>query len=272
MNLYPEIIEQYIQGKRKDQSLNEDGLVITENYIAVIDGASSAAPFNGVSGGLLAKNILVKGLSEMKTEDDGFEVIKRLDSLLHEAQKDFPESKLDPAKRMYASLVIYSVKDRQIWNYGDCPFLINGTFHQFDKKIDTLNADVRSFITQAELSLGKREEDILRNDVGATFIKTLLNYQPVFANKSCEFGYPILDGYGINKDLFECIDVSDGDEVVLATDGYPKLCGTLEESERELSRILAEDPLCIMNENRAVKGVYDGLDSFDDRCYIRFTV
>lgn len=271
MNNKVEIIESFIIGKRADQGLNEDGLVVTDNYIAVVDGASSAASFDGVSGGLLAKNIIVSGLETMKNIEDGFEVISRLNELLHQAQNDYPESEIDPSKRMFASLIIYNINTRQIWNYGDCPFAVNGVLHQYDKKIDTLNADIRSFVIQYALETGKSVEDILHNDLGAKAIKPMLDYQNTFANKVSEYGYPILDGYGLCSELFEIIDVVPGDEVILATDGYPKICPTLAESEMELARLLKSDPLCI-GENRAVKCRYEGLDSFDDRCYIRFKV
>ena len=35
------IIEQHCQGKRSDQSLNEDGLIITDGFAAVVDGVTS---------------------------------------------------------------------------------------------------------------------------------------------------------------------------------------------------------------------------------------
>ena len=35
------IIEQHCQGKRTDQSLNEDGLIITDGFAAVVDGVTS---------------------------------------------------------------------------------------------------------------------------------------------------------------------------------------------------------------------------------------
>ena len=271
MNGKVEIKESFILGKREDESLNEDGLVVTDNYISVIDGASSAASFNGVSGGLLAKNIIASELETLENIEDGFKVIKHLNLLLKQAQKAFPESESNPSKRMFASLIIYNINTRQIWNYGDCPFTVNGVLHQYDKKIDVLNANIRSFVVQYALATGKNIDDILRADPGAEAIKQMLDYQNTFANKNVEYGYPILDGFELCRELFETVDVSQGDEVVLATDGYPKICPTLAESEKELQRLLESDPLCI-GENKAVKCRYHGLKSFDDRCYIRFKV
>lgn len=266
-----EIIESFILGKREDQNLNEDGMVVTNNYIAVIDGASSASVFNGISGGLLAKNIIVSALETMDNIEDGFEVIEKLNLLLHQAQKEFPESELNPSKRMFASLVIYNINTCQIWNYGDCPFVVNGIIHQYDKKIDVLNANIRSFVNQYALTTGKSIEDILHDDIGAKAITQMLDFQNTFANKVAEYGYPILDGYALCRELFEIVDVFPGDEIILATDGYPKICSSLNESEMELQRLLISDPLCI-GENKAVKCRYEGLKSFDDRCYIRFKV
>ena len=57
---------------------------------------------------------------------------------------------------------------------------------------------------------------------------------------------------------------------MLATDGYPHLMPTLGESERELQRIIEEDPL-MTGRYKATKAVMEGNLSFDDRCYVRFS-
>lgn len=62
--------------------------------------------------------------------------------------------------------------------------------------------------------------------------------------------------------------VPDGAEVVLASDGYPELCCTLEESEERLCAVIAEDPMCV-GRNIGTKGIMDGMESFDDRGYVR---
>ena len=72
----------------------------------------------------------------------------------------------------------------------------------------------------------------------------------------------------INK--VKVIDVADGgQDIVLASDGYPFLKNTLEKSEKALSEQLHNDPLCIRY-FKATKGLMNGNKSFDDRAYIRF--
>ncbi len=58
-------------------------------------------------------------------------------------------------------------------------------------------------------------------------------------------------------------------EIVLASDGYPKLKSTLKESEEELAKIIEIDPLCYKT-YFSTKGLKKGNFSFDDRTYIRF--
>ena len=64
-------------------------------------------------------------------------------------------------------------------------------------------------------------------------------------------------------------EIPEFSEVVLASDGYPKLFGTLEESEHYLQKVLAEDPLCI-SLNKQTKGLMVGNNSYDDRTFVRF--
>ena len=46
---------------------------------------------------------------------------------------------------------------------------------------------------------------------------------------------------------------------------------TLEESEAKLREIIAEDPLClgVGGGKAGVKGIMEGMESFDDRAYVR---
>lgn len=57
--------------------------------------------------------------------------------------------------------------------------------------------------------------------------------------------------------------------VVLASDGYPFLKGTLKDSEEALHSLLASDPL-LFREYRSPKAFLPANNSYDDRAYIRF--
>ena len=91
------------------------------------------------------------------------------------------------------------------------------------------------------------------------------------ANRSGEFGYDVINGGDICPDNVIIYPVKAGDRVILASDGYPALFDTLEETENHLFMLLARDPLCI-HDLRGTKGVRPGNQSFDDRSYISFYV
>ena len=67
------------------------------------------------------------------------------------------------------------------------------------------------------------------------------------------------------------LHVDPGDDIVFASDGYPFLEPTLDQSERALAELKASDPHLI-SRFPTTKGFEPGLDSFGDRAYLRFTV
>ena len=81
----------------------------------------------------------------------------------------------------------------------------------------------------------------------------------------------MLNGLNFAEEMIKVWSVPSDAEVVLASDGYPKLCQTLEESEAKLREIIAEDPLClgVGGGKAGVNGIMEGMGSFDDRAYVR---
>ena len=83
-------------------------------------------------------------------------------------------------------------------------------------------------------------------------------------------GYSVVDGFHIPRQHVRVITLDFRPwEIVLATDGYPFLCTTLEESERRLSQQRQIDPLNIGG-FQATKAFHPDNESFDDRAYVRF--
>ena len=74
----------------------------------------------------------------------------------------------------------------------------------------------------------------------------------------------------IPDELIKVIHLSEGKhEIILASDGYPLLRPTLQQSEQDLDRLLKEDPQCCRL-YESTKGLKPGNKSFDDRTYVRF--
>ena len=176
---------------------------------------------------------------------------------------------LEYAEYPRASVIIYNSCYDEIWCYGDCQCIINGEFYSHEKELDALFSEIRAFNIEASLLNGESIEASSGNDVGRKAVLENFQKQVLFENKSVPFGYSVINGFGVNYELIERHKVKKGDEIVLSSDGYPALKGSLAESEEELEKLLRDDPMCF-RKYKTTKGLKEGNFSFDDRCYVRF--
>ncbi len=118
---------------------------------------------------------------------------------------------------------------------------------------------------------GEKSGYSAEEDIGRAAIARNLAMQCSFENRPGAFGYPVLKGRGIEASLIRSYKIMHGDEVILASDGYPRLGTSLAESEGTLQQILREDSMCFRS-YRSIKGVRAGNVSFDDRAFCKFIV
>ncbi len=92
---------------------------------------------------------------------------------------------------------------------------------------------------------------------------------PVFARRNA---LSTLDGFPVPDEGIVIYPVPPTTvSIVLATDGYPVLKRTLEDSESALRDVLAQDPL-MCRLYKSTKGILQGNVSFDDRAYVKFSI
>ena len=75
-----QIIERFIEGKSKNELLCEDSLVVTENFIAVIDGVTgkSNRAFDGLSGGKAAAVKACECIEKLPFDIDCFSAVEKI--------------------------------------------------------------------------------------------------------------------------------------------------------------------------------------------------
>lgn len=266
------LVEQLIKGKSQNEDECEDAIVITDYLIAVIDGVTSkkGKKYDGITAGKMAALVISETL---KTYQDIYK--KDADNifrLINQELKNKAEHMGAEENELKASIVLYNDYYKEVWGYGDCQCIVNGIHYDHHKKVDTLMGELRAFYINELISAGVSEEELLAKDRGREQILDLLVKQSEFENvANSEFGYPELNGGEIVEKYIVRYKVSEGTEVVLASDGYPELLSSLEESERKLQDVISQDPLLYKN-YKSTKGVYHGNDSYDDRTYVRFVV
>lgn len=265
----------YLCSKRGISEPCGDSFVDGDDFLAVIDGATPKGNrlWNGMKGDVFVSAILSEAIRNLPPEIDASSAIKELNQAVRSQYQKFgiDYESLEPEEQLQASVVIYCVARKEIWSFGDCMIRINQRSYRNIKKGDEMLSDLRAFcIEAAELqntNLALNPE----KDYGREQILPFLKQFTLFANTGKSFGYDVINGGRINPDHVKIYQVQPGDHVVLASDGYPKLFDTLEETEQYLSQSLSEDPLC-MYKLRGTKGVSEGNTTYDDRCFVGFTV
>jgi glycerophosphoryl diester phosphodiesterase len=268
------VVEQFIQSKTGDLTACEDGIFIGEHFAGVIDGATSTTKkrYDGKTTARVAKDILLKALENVPANCQAQEAVLQLDGAIAGWYKEhnlYQFMRDNPAERCFASAVIFSRKTSQIWLIGDCQALTDGKHITNRKFVDTLFADVRSFILECELAKGKTIGELIENDPGRAYIVPLIIQQTLFQNSdNSTFGFDCFDGFYNGSHRVKTVTLPDTGYVVLASDGYPLLYPTLSRSEEALQEILRDDPLCF-RQNRQTRAFFPGFKSFDDRSYVK---
>ena len=286
------IIESSIIGK-KSQEACEDGMVITDDFIAVIDGSTSKTPKhlnpdmkNGRYAMMLISEYIREELKADASVDDFCQgVTAYIYNKVYEKLGVEERLKEHPEERLTASAILYSRTRNEVWMVGDCQAIIDGKLYENGKPYEQEIARKRVELIEQGLSPAEA-----RKQIEPLLIEAMLSGQ----NQN----YTVIDGFPIYREGVKVVSVSDScsvqdsvpasdsvpcsdsvsasgtisvssSEIVLASDGYPFLEPTLAASEAALAEQIANDPQNI-HSFIATKGIVEGNKSFDDRTYIRF--
>lgn len=277
------IIESNIIGK-KSQEACEDGLVITDDFIAVIDGSTSKTPKHlspDMKNGRYAMTLISEYIQqELKPDASVDDFCQGITAYVYNKvyqPMGITEQLLQHSEeRLTASAIIYSNQRKEVWMVGDCQAIIKGQLYDNSKPYEQEIAMKRVALIQQGMAPAEA-----RKCIEPLLIESMLEGQ----NKT----YAVIDGFPIYQEGVRVVSVEDdsstespssssssecntsSQEIVLASDGYPFLKPTLTASEAALSHLIAHDPQCI-HEFIATKGLVAGNKSFDDRTYVRFYV
>ena len=292
------VIESSIIGKKNPEAC-EDGMVVTDDFIAVIDGSTSKTPKhlnpdmkNGRYAMMLISEYIREELKADASADDFCQgVTAYIYNKVYEKLGVEERLKEHPEERLTASAILYSRTRNEVWMVGDCQAIIDGKLYENGKPYEQEIARKRVELIEHGLSPAEA-----RKQIEPLLIEAMLSGQ----NQT----YPVIDGFPVYREGVKVVSLSDSSsvqdsvsssdscsvqdpvscpgsasasdtipssssEIVLASDGYPFLKPTLAASETALAEQIANDPQNI-HSFIATKGIVEGNKSFDDRTYIRF--
>jgi glycerophosphoryl diester phosphodiesterase len=277
-------IEEFVASKSGRATDCEDALAFTDHFACVADGATSQTDrlWGGATGGQLAARAVCSAVGSLSPDANAIRAVDEMTSAIarvYQKHDVYEAMRREPLERATAAVAIFSRQRREIWVVGDCQGMIilrDGTTSVFSngKQVDAINAAARALFLESEIRYGKTIDDLRASDTGREFIKPLLKRQRVFQNpqESSQFSYWVIDGFPVDASGFKVVEVPDAaSHLVLASDGYPKLFATLQETEGYLREHLRADPLLI-GEHKSTKGVTHGNESYDDRAYLKVQI
>jgi hypothetical protein len=270
------VVEKLLEGKLSDPALCEDAIVLGETCCAVIDGATNVDTRypDGRTPGRVAVDVISEEISRIGPNDSAREALLRVDAAIADWYRETgmtDQAREEPDKRASASIAMVHIPRRELWMLGDCQALVAGRVITNGKRVDELLSEVRAFVLEAERAAGATEDELCHNDPGRAAILDLIRLQRRFQNRggASAYDYYVLDGF-LPADAPVSVTPlpTEPVDLVLASDGYPSLHPTLDETESALDLVLTADPL-LCSAFSSTKGVYPGATSFDDRAYLR---
>ena len=269
------VIEAFVQGKWDDPGRCEDVLVVTDDFAAVIDGATTAP--GSVLGGLapgrfaaLSGEAAFRLLATRATAGEAVAFLSRHLADALAAAGGSVDGEAHGAPRAIYSFVAVSFHRREVWRTADCGFAWTGVVDTPRLEMERVPIQARAMLLHGLLATGADPAQLLEYDPSTSAIAPLIAAQACFRNRpGTPWSFGAIDGKPVPPELVDVVSIPEHiDQIVLATDGWPELHPTLAESEAALANTLQADPLMI-HLHPAVKGLAKGAISFDDRAYLR---
>ena len=201
------IIESSIIGK-KSPAACEDGMVVTDDFIAVIDGSTSKTPKhlnpdmkNGRYAMMLISEYIQEELKADASVDDFCQgVTAYIYNKVYEKLGVEERLKEHPEERLTASAILYSRTRNEVWMVGDCQAIIDGKLYENGKPYEEKIARKRVELIEQGLSPAEA-----RKQIEPLLIKAMLSGQ----NQT----YTVIDGFPIYREGVKVVSVSDSSSV-----------------------------------------------------------
>ena len=197
------VIESSIIGK-KSQEACEDGMVITDDFIAVIDGSTSKTPKHlnpDMKNGRYAMKLISEYIrEELKADASADDFCQGVTAYIYNKvyEKLGVEERLKehPEERLTASAILYSRTRNEVWMVGDCQAIIDGKLYENGKPYEQEIARKRVELIEQGLSPAEA-----RKQIEPLLIEAMLSGQ----NQT----YTVIDGFPIYREGVKVVSVSD---------------------------------------------------------------
>jgi hypothetical protein len=247
----------------KGAARNLDRFVVTDDWVAVFDGVTPKSPDLDAATAATAALVddLVAVVRSAAPDLDPVVLVDRLAEVAADHQGEH---------RPAAAGAVFSLRRRQVVVITDVWVSVDGVATFYGHDFETVVTQARRALTEAELAAGRSVDELRAEDPGRRAVHQLLVGEAALRNVDADgpYFYAALDGRPIPHRLLTVLDVPPvARTLCLASDGYPVLESTWEETEAALRRDLEADPLRI-GPHGGPKALALGAESDDDRTFV----
>lgn len=266
------VLESFVMSRDGDISGGGDATLVSEYYVAVIDGVTSKTRllFDRLRSDQFAAREVASAIHNLPPEIDGLTAVARIGSALRDSIESigFDSKLVSPPG---ATLGVVSLAREELWVIGDISALVDGVLLPgAPPPTDAVLCGLRAAYLSSLLLAGASVDDLLRDDPSQNLIKPMLEQQWLYSNTvGSPWSYGVIDGRDVPSQHLRVVDISGAAEVVLFSDGFFKAETTLSGTLAAHRALVASDPLCI-NEHREFNACYRG-GGWDDMAYLRLT-
>lgn len=267
------VLESSCLPKRFDAD-GDDVLVITDSFLAIIDGATAKdEETQAVSGGRRCAEAAAAALHQYSGNGNLEGFLVHATRLVADVEVALRPRSGWPYGPPSCSAIILSVARREIWAIGEGLCKVGQSVFRLETPIESLAARARSLVLESLLRDGVPIDELAESDPGRLAALPMLQLASRFRNAvDSPWGFAALDGTRVPPELVRVIPIPDGErEGILASDGYPILGHDLQSSERLLVELEAKDRL-FCHEYMATKCRKKDERGFDDRSLIHFEI
>ena len=164
---------------------SEDGIVVTNDFIAVIDGSTSKSQYRHSlfrSNGRYAMQLVGRYIRRMPKNTTCEAFLRGVTAYIRKHYKKTMLSRMaeHPEDRLTCSVVVFSRLCREIWMIGDCQCLVDNQYYDNPKPAEAVLAAQRAVEMKRLLEQGLSQDELLRNDTARPLITLVSPYQHPF--------------------------------------------------------------------------------------------
>lgn len=265
------VVESLCATGKESEAKKEDRLIVTDDFAAVIDGATSSGPIAGRAGGIVAAEAVEQTIKHLAPDATVRDFVDRATASIASAIGTWHD---ETVMRPSAVAAVWSRARGEVWRVGDCHVRVEGREYPGGKEIDRIGYEFRCAVIKARMRLGLTSIEAERRiPTMEQPFRPLVLAQHAFLNVDSDdpLAYGALAGTFVPDRFIEVFHAADAREIILASDGFLSPQPTLAEGLAEIANVRENDPLMV-DMVMGSRPFMPGRDYFDDTTYLRIAI